>query len=84
MTNDTIARTLANFVGGLRLEAVPDAVSLRARYLMLDAIGCALAARREPFALKFSEAAHALADGVDGTRGVIGLAAACRCAMRRW
>ena len=72
MTNDTIARTLANFVGGLRLEAVPDAVSLRARYLMLDAIGCALAARREPFALKFSEAAHALADGVDGTRGVIG------------
>jgi 2-methylcitrate dehydratase PrpD len=50
---DTIARTLSGFAQALRLDRVPPAVSERARHLMLDAIGCALAARREPFALKF-------------------------------
>jgi 2-methylcitrate dehydratase PrpD len=71
---DAIARTFSGFAHGLRLDRVPPAVSERARHLMLDAIGCALAARREPFALKFAHATQALADadGTHGRRGVIG------------
>ena len=49
---DTIARTLSGFVSRMRLDQVPAAVSLRARHLMLDAIGCGLAARKE--AVRFS------------------------------
>jgi 2-methylcitrate dehydratase PrpD len=73
-SGDAIARTLSGFAHGLQLEHVPAAVSERARHLMLDAIGCALAARREPFALKFSQAtrAQAKADDTQGRRGVIG------------
>jgi 2-methylcitrate dehydratase PrpD len=57
---DAIATTLAGFTHRLRLSDVPEDVSLRARHLMLDAIGCALAARREDFAERFERAAHAL------------------------
>jgi 2-methylcitrate dehydratase PrpD len=67
---DVIARTLSGFAQGLALERVPSEVSERARHLMLDAIGCALAARREPFALKFTEATRSLSD--PGSRGVVG------------
>ena len=67
---DAIARTLTGFVHGLRLDQVPPEINLRARHLMLDAIGCALAARMEPFALKFAQAAKAL--GGDGSSGVFG------------
>ena len=68
---DTIARTLSGFVNRMRLDQVPAAVSLRARHLMLDAIGCALAARKEQFASHFSQATHALSEG-QGERAVIG------------
>ncbi|MBI3374343.1 MAG: MmgE/PrpD family protein [Betaproteobacteria bacterium] len=74
---DSTARTLSGFVHGMRLEQVPAAVNLRARHLMLDAIGCALAARREPFALKFVQSVHALAGSegsAQGGRGVFGFA----------
>ena len=47
---DTIARTLSSFANRMRLSHVPVEVSLRARHLILDAIGCALAARHEEFA----------------------------------
>src|SRR5476649_540675 len=47
---DTIATTLAEFVTHLRLNEVAPAVLLRAKHLMLDAIGCGLAARRDAFA----------------------------------
>ena len=47
-----IARRFADFAHGLRLEEVPAEVSLRARHLMLDAIGCAMAARGEVFATR--------------------------------
>ncbi|MFA7322681.1 MAG: MmgE/PrpD family protein, partial [Dokdonella sp.] len=70
---DTIARTLSGFVSGLRLQQVPPATSLRARYLMLDAFGCALAARKEPFALKFAQAMQALATSAGTERGGRGL-----------
>ena len=68
-----IASTLATFVHGLRLEQVPPDISIRARHLMLDAIGCALAARREAFATRFADAAAALgADVEGGSSAVIG------------
>lgn len=57
---DAIARTLSQFVQNLRLDDVPAAVSLRARHLMLDAIGCALAARHEEFALRYARAIQSL------------------------
>jgi 2-methylcitrate dehydratase PrpD len=69
---DAIAGTLSRFVNRLRLDAVPAEVSLRARHLMLDAIGCALAARREDFALSYAAAVQALDGDVEGARGVIG------------
>lgn len=58
---DAIARTLAGFTRHLQFGQVPEAVSLRARHLMLDAIGCALAARRQDFADRFTAAVQALA-----------------------
>jgi 2-methylcitrate dehydratase PrpD len=67
----SIASTLAGFALDLRLEKVPAAVSLRARHLMLDAIGCAFAARREDFALRFDAATRAIA-GDGGSSGVFG------------
>jgi 2-methylcitrate dehydratase PrpD len=71
----TIATRLAAFAHGLRLEQVPPAVSLRARHLMLDAIGCAMAARGEPFAVRFAAATSELAgDGHGGRAGVVGFA----------
>ncbi|HEY2190372.1 MAG TPA: MmgE/PrpD family protein, partial [Caldimonas sp.] len=69
----TIATRLAAFAHGLRLEQVPPAVSLRARHLMLDAIGCAMAARGEPFAVRLAAATSELAgDGHGGRAGVVG------------
>lgn len=72
---DRIATTLARFTHRLRAGDVPEAIALRARHLMLDAIGCALAARRQDFAERFERAAHAL-PGTDVpaacTAGVIG------------
>lgn len=74
---DRIAATLAVFTHKLRLDEVPADVSLRARHLMLDAVGCALAARGEDFALRFENAVHAL-PGVNVpaacTAGAIGFA----------
>src|SRR5471032_2022931 len=71
---DTIATTLAEFVTHLRLNEVPPAVLLRAKHLMLDAIGCGLAARRDAFAQHFSDAAFALAADAPGKAGVVGYA----------
>ena len=74
---DPIAHTLAGFSAGLTLADVPADVSLRARHLILDAIGCAMAARREDFAARFDASLRALADTGSGSRlrGVIGDAA---------
>ena len=66
---DKIATTLAALAHSLRAEDVPPAVSLRARHLILDAIGCALASRREDYAARFFAAACALADGLAGEAG---------------
>lgn len=45
-----IAETLAGFAGGLGYEAVPEAVRERARYLILDGVGIALASTQYDFA----------------------------------
>jgi len=46
----TVSQSLAGFAARLRLEDVPAAVSERARYLALDALGVALASSRSDFA----------------------------------
>ena len=73
-TTDNTALALSQFVHGLRLADVPLATQERALHLMLDATGCALAARREDFALKLAPAIAALGEGESGRRGVIGFA----------
>lgn len=74
--SDPIAHTLAGFTARMALADVPLAVSLRARHLILDAIGCAMAARREDFAKRFDASVRALAGDAPanspGARGVIG------------
>ena len=55
-----ISETLAVFAHKLRLEQVPYDVRERAKHLILDAIGCALAARGEAFAMTFAEATRSL------------------------
>jgi 2-methylcitrate dehydratase PrpD len=71
----TIASRLAAFAHELRLERVPAEASLRARHLMLDAVGCAMAARGEEFASRLAGAVADLAGtGHGGRSGVIGFA----------
>jgi 2-methylcitrate dehydratase PrpD len=69
---DRIASTLAGFVAALQPAQIPEEVSLRARHLMLDAIGCAMAARREAFAASVAGSLRALAGDERGTAGVVG------------
>jgi 2-methylcitrate dehydratase PrpD len=65
-----ISERLADFTLGLSLEQVPTSVALRAKHLLLDAIGCAFAARREEFAGRMVGSVMRLAGS--GPRGVIG------------
>jgi 2-methylcitrate dehydratase PrpD len=65
-----ISERLADFTLGLSLDAVPVSVVLRAKHLVLDAIGCAFAARREEFAGRMVGSIVRLAG--PGQRGVIG------------
>jgi len=64
------ARELAQFALGMRLEDVPAAVRERARLLILDGVGVALAARSHPFAPRVLAGAMAL--GGEGSGTVIG------------
>lgn len=71
---EAIARSLAHFSHRLTYGDIPSAVSARARHLMLDAIGCGLAARGEAFAARFANAYADIGsfdDGV-GRSGVVG------------
>jgi 2-methylcitrate dehydratase PrpD len=76
MSDPTLSTTLAGFVHGLRRQHIPPEVSERARHLILDAIGCALAARGEAFAATFAAATQALSGSVPNASGsgVIGFA----------
>ncbi|HEY9280903.1 MAG TPA: MmgE/PrpD family protein [Eoetvoesiella sp.] len=66
-----ISRQLADFTAALDLSDVPGAVITRAKYLMLDAIGCAFAARKEEFAKRIATSVAKLSG--DGARGVVGM-----------
>jgi 2-methylcitrate dehydratase PrpD len=67
-----ISEQLAAFTAQLSLPRVPEEVQLRAKHLLLDAIGCAFAAREEPFAVRIASSVARLAGA--GPRGVIGMA----------
>jgi 2-methylcitrate dehydratase PrpD len=67
------ARALAEFAGALRYEDIPAPVVELAKLLILDALGCALAATRYEFAKATLAGARAL--GGDGPCAVIGNAA---------
>jgi 2-methylcitrate dehydratase PrpD len=67
-----LSERLADFTLGLTLEAVPARVAVRAKHLILDAVGCAFAARREEFAARIAGSVARLAG--PGPRGVIGSA----------
>ncbi len=67
-----ISEQLASFATGLALERIPPAVRLRAKHLILDAIGCAFAARTQAFAARIAASIARIAG--EGPRGVIGMA----------
>jgi 2-methylcitrate dehydratase PrpD len=66
-----ISEQLAEFTARLSLERVPGGVALRAKHLLLDSIGCAFAARNEPFAGRIAGSIAKLAG--EGPRRVVGL-----------
>lgn len=66
-----ISQQLAEFAARLTLADVPHAVVTRAKHLMLDAIGCAYAAREEEFATRIATSVAKLAGA--GPRGLIGM-----------
>jgi 2-methylcitrate dehydratase PrpD len=69
-TPQTISERLAEFAAGLEHHALPQEVRTRAKHLILDAVGCALAAKRFEFA---PTALRALAElGGPGERAVVG------------
>jgi 2-methylcitrate dehydratase PrpD len=49
-SKNTISERLARFAAGLRYEDIPPAVLERAKYLILDAVGIALASTRQEYA----------------------------------
>ncbi len=69
----TIAADLAGFAAGLEHAGIPREVRERAKHLILDAVGCGLAARRFDFAAPSLRALTEL--GGSGARGVLGQAA---------
>ena len=66
-----ISERLADFTAGLSLQSVPHPVKARARHLLLDALGCAYAAREEEFAGRIARSVARLAG--PGPRRVVGL-----------
>ena len=67
-----ISELLATYFSGVSATDVPGPVLDRARYLMLDVLGCALAARGEPFAGRFVTAVSDMAGIGNSGRVVIG------------
>jgi len=67
-----ISEALASFAAGLAPERIPPAVRLRAKHLILDAIGCAFAARTHAFAGQIAASVARIAG--EGPRGVVGMA----------
>jgi 2-methylcitrate dehydratase PrpD len=72
LTMALISERLADFASRLSLHEIPPPVKLRAKHLLLDAIGCAFAARNEEFAVRIAGSVAKLAG--PGPRRVVGLA----------
>src|SRR6266496_825712 len=72
-TSPLIAEDLARFVGGFSADAIPVAVVARAKHLILDAVGIALASTTYDFARRAMTAIAALAG--TGDTAVIGMPA---------
>ena len=70
-TTPAISEELAAFAAGFALEDAPKAVILRAKHLVLDAIGCSFAAREQEFAKRIAGSVARLAGA--GPRGVVGM-----------
>jgi 2-methylcitrate dehydratase PrpD len=69
---DPVATSLAQFAQDVVLADVPLAVRQRAQHLILDAIGCAMAARGESFVDPFFASTRALNESAIGASGVVG------------
>lgn len=65
-----ISKELASFTHNLSIEAIPSNIQTRAKHLILDAIGCAIAAKKEDFAVRLSQSVTRLAGS--GDRVIIG------------
>lgn len=65
-----ISKQLASFTHELSLEQIPLSVQTRAKYLMLDAIGCGVAAKEEDFAKRLSSSISRLSG--PGERSIVG------------
>ncbi|MBA2528367.1 MAG: MmgE/PrpD family protein [Euzebyales bacterium] len=72
----TISQRIATFADGLRYDHIPDAVTERAKLLVLDCIGIALASGTYEFAHRAHSAITDVADGQPGQATVIGSAGA--------
>ena len=66
-SDKTIAETYAEFALNLRPDDIPSDVRERAKYLILDSIGCALASSRYPFAASILAGLKELAGGDSGS-----------------
>ena len=67
----TISQTLAEFAHGMTYDDIPVDVRERAKYLILDAVGIAMASTRYPFAKAILAGIQAV--GEPGVLPVIGL-----------
>lgn len=70
--NRTIAEAFADFASGLRYEDIPDEVRERAKLLILDCIGIALASGTYDFAKRADAAVRRLSGALVGGSTVIG------------
>ena len=71
-THKPIAVSLAAFAEALEFDAIPEQIRMRAKLLILDAVGIALASTRYEFAHRTLSAARELGEG---TSDVIGFSA---------
>jgi 2-methylcitrate dehydratase PrpD len=65
--DETYSAALASFIHGLRYEDIPEDVRARAKYLILDSVGIAMASNHYDFSDRIFAGIRAMADGGEGT-----------------
>ena len=73
VSNAPLSRQLAGFAAGLEYRDIPSGVCERAKYLILDAVGIALACATYPFAERIFDGIYALSG--TGSGSLIGMTA---------